>query len=63
MSNNNEGPPVKRMKLEDGAAKSLFDSDNPHYSPPSKVVHVRNVAEGATDFDIVQSLKEYGRVW
>ena len=62
MSNGTDGQPPKRMKLEDGSSMPITNPDNPHYSPPSKVVHVRGVAEGASDFDVVQSLKEFGRI-
>lgn len=62
MSNGAEEQSAKRMKLEDGSALPLTSPDNPHYSPPSKVVHVRGVAEGAGDFDVVQALKEFGRI-
>ena len=62
MSNGTDGQAAKRMKLDDGSSMPITSPDNPHYSPPSKVVHVRGVAEGARDFDIVQSLKEFGRI-
>ncbi|XP_028410456.1 heterogeneous nuclear ribonucleoprotein L-like [Dendronephthya gigantea] len=62
MSNETDGQSSKRIKLEDGSSMPVTNPENPHYSPPSKVVHVRGVAEGARDMDIVQSLKEFGRI-
>lgn len=62
MSNGTDGQSAKRIKLEDGSSVPVTSPDNPHYSPPSKVVHVRGVAEGARDMDIVQALKEFGKI-
>ena len=52
MADRTDGHSAKRQKLEDGSSLPITDPDNPYYSPPSKVVHVRGVAEGARDFDI-----------
>ena len=57
-----QGTATKRKKLDDGSALPITSPDNPHYSPPSKVVHVRSVSEAAREQDIVRAIGEFGRI-
>lgn len=57
-----EGQPAKRIKLEDGSSLPVTNPENPHYAPPSKVVHIRSVSEAAREQDIVRAVGEFGRI-
>ena len=57
-----EGQSTKRKKLDDGSALPITSPENPHYAPPSKVVHVRSVSEAAREQDIVRAIGQFGRI-
>lgn len=57
-----EGQSTKRKKLDDGSALPITSPENPHYAPPSKVIHVRSVSEAAREQDIVRAIGEFGRI-
>lgn len=47
------GGDYKRRRSDDGGS---------HSTPPSKVLHIRNVADGAREQDVIMAVKSFGKV-
>lgn len=52
--------PYKRARVDPSIDASGFQGR--HYAEPSRVVHIRGVADEATEQDILQSFGQYGTI-
>ncbi|XP_068600734.1 heterogeneous nuclear ribonucleoprotein L-like isoform X2 [Brachionichthys hirsutus] len=55
------GRATKRQKTEDGGM-TTENYDDPHKPLPSPVVHIRGLADGIMEADLVEALQEFGAI-
>ena len=59
-SNEYQDNPYKRARVDPSLDELILQGR--HYAEPSRVVHIRGVADEATEQDILQSFGQYGKI-
>lgn len=56
--------PYKRARVDPtaGAVDTTAYQTGRYYAEPSRVIHIRSVADEATEQDILQSFGQYGKI-
>ncbi|XP_048586548.1 heterogeneous nuclear ribonucleoprotein L [Nematostella vectensis] len=54
--------PTKRARVDSSDSNNRYGGGDPHFAEPSRVVHVRGVADEAREQDLMQCLSQYGNI-